>query len=735
MTSRNLYFKLTKEHLKNRLWAVALIALAFFFLFPVVATFLAGDLRETENYLAAVEEYGRHMEALVSFSFPFTVFLVMVSAVICGMSSFSYLNSRSKVDFYHSIPVRRELLYLVNYINGILILAVPYGVMLFAGTAIGVFHGAPSSIWSTALTGYGLTMVYGILLYSTVIVAVMLTGHLVVSFLGIAVFSFLIPIAVMIGQAYFATFFQTYVSWVHDPLAESLMRVSPVVEYIWQIGRYEELQPVQAVFAAAAALILTVLGGFLYKKRPSEAAGHAMAFSISRPIISAGITVLSALMLGMFFWSMRSSTSWAVFGVLCGGVISHCVIQVIYYFDFKKLFSARIHLAGCLLVSLAILGIFRYDWIGYDRYLPETQEIQSVAVNIRSLNGWVSYGSAAMDETGNYRWQDLDGDEYVFDQMKLTDLETALSLVQAGQACMEQNENSSYGHSYYGYYSEQDGVREYYISLEIAYTLKNGKQVYRGYDIPVMSNMENLEKLYAQPAFQNTIYPLLTLDPKEVAQIRIRDMGPEKILDELTKEQRADFLSVYQKELSQMTISQMQKEQPVALIRFMDGTEAQAVGWLDQQIAQAERENRGYYDRTGLADQNFYPIYPSFTETLTLMESYGVPAEMGNLADFATSIDVVYYDDEKSYPYRETAFQIQDPEEVRELTEAVSVTDYGYYNRMYQEEDGWSLTIHYKTAEGKSAELTGDVSRQNVPALLLEKLEEAEAAAAAAAAD
>ena len=44
MTSRNLYSKLMKEDLKNRLWAVALIGLVFFFAFPVVAAFQAGDL-------------------------------------------------------------------------------------------------------------------------------------------------------------------------------------------------------------------------------------------------------------------------------------------------------------------------------------------------------------------------------------------------------------------------------------------------------------------------------------------------------------------------------------------------------------------------------------------------------------------------------------------------------------------------------------------------------------------
>ena len=128
MTSKNLFFKLMKEDLKRRVWAVALLSLGFFFFYPVVAAFTAGNIKDYMDYAKGLAEYEKNLVRLLSFNSGMTVFLMMAAALICGLSSFSFLNSKSKVDFYHGIPVRREMLFVANFSNGILMLAVPYGI-------------------------------------------------------------------------------------------------------------------------------------------------------------------------------------------------------------------------------------------------------------------------------------------------------------------------------------------------------------------------------------------------------------------------------------------------------------------------------------------------------------------------------------------------------------------------------------------------------------------------------
>ncbi|MDD3252252.1 MAG: hypothetical protein PHV18_06820 [Lachnospiraceae bacterium] len=196
MTSRNLYFKLMREDLKSRLWAVTLISLGFFFTFPVAAAFQAGEIENASNQATALLDYTNLMARALSFDNALTAFLMMMLAMICGMSSFAYLNSRSKVDFYHSIPIRRELLYAVNFIDGILIAAVPYAISVFLAVAVGIAnHADGTRLWPMVLVACGLHLVYFILMYTVVIIAAMMTGNLGVGILGSMVFAFYIPLA------------------------------------------------------------------------------------------------------------------------------------------------------------------------------------------------------------------------------------------------------------------------------------------------------------------------------------------------------------------------------------------------------------------------------------------------------------------------------------------------------------------------------------------------------------
>ena len=130
MTSKSLYFKLLRENLKRRAWAIALAVLGFFFSLPIHLALtmenaiktdfwrynnyqpliLAQDMPEAERAARILEIKTQIVLESVSFGNGLVAFLIIVAALVIGVSSFSYLHNRCKVDFYHSIPVRRELL-------------------------------------------------------------------------------------------------------------------------------------------------------------------------------------------------------------------------------------------------------------------------------------------------------------------------------------------------------------------------------------------------------------------------------------------------------------------------------------------------------------------------------------------------------------------------------------------------------------------------------------------------
>ena len=62
----------------------------------------------------------------------FMIMILIVAAVVLAASGFSYLHSKKKTDFFHSLPISREMLYTVTCLDGILYLAVPYLVFLLA---------------------------------------------------------------------------------------------------------------------------------------------------------------------------------------------------------------------------------------------------------------------------------------------------------------------------------------------------------------------------------------------------------------------------------------------------------------------------------------------------------------------------------------------------------------------------------------------------------------------------
>ncbi len=702
MTSKSLFFKLMKEDLKRRIWAVALISLGFFFFYPVVAAFTAGEIKEYMEYAVGVARYEKNLVQWLSFNCGMTVFLMMAASLICGLSSFSYLNSKSKVDFFHGIPVRREKLFAANFLNGILILAVPYGICQILAVFVGISNGASGlRLWPVALAAYGLHITYYILMYSTVVVAAMMTGHLIISFLGAVVLVSYVPMAIGLIMGYFSGFFKTFVSQAFPGTLSHWMlqygiRFSPVSEYFYQLSRTagdESVSMAGAVLIAwAVAVILAGLACFLYRKRPSEAAGTAMAFPVTCPVIRILLTLASALGLGLFFYLLRDSMGWAVFGIVFGGGICHCVVEIIYNFDFRKLFSHKLQLGICLLASAAVLAVFRYDVFGYDRYLPKAGQVRDAAIHINSITDWVSYGHSEQFPNGYYGWVSTSDDEYVISQMRYGDVENLLSIASEGIVKLEEMKaNGRYGYSNWSSETSKDVDEGIWSQVLICYTLNSGRRVYRSYHMPMGGRIKPaFEKLYVDESFQKGTYPVMNLNKEDVAAVRYRRaMDQEVCLDHLSAGERDALLEAFQKEFGAMTIPQLEKEAPIGLIRFTKAIDEEAIRWMKNY----DTDGFDYRYRTRgdrLITTDFYPVYPSFTETIKILNSHGV--KTGGYLDSldVRSVEVCWEqwkerENGSSYATSNNFF-VEDPQQVKELRNILVSERLCYYNPFFKTE-------------------------------------------------
>lgn len=113
---------------------------------------------------------------------PLATVPIMVLAVYIAVQGFSYLHSRRKIDLYHSVPVSARRRFVVIYGNGLVIYLLPAVCAALLGVIMGAAQGA---LTARGLAEGGLaflmTFMYFLVVYTISVLAVMLTGNMVIT--------------------------------------------------------------------------------------------------------------------------------------------------------------------------------------------------------------------------------------------------------------------------------------------------------------------------------------------------------------------------------------------------------------------------------------------------------------------------------------------------------------------------------------------------------------------------
>lgn len=186
------------------------------------------------------------------------------------------------------------------------------------------------------------------------------------------------------------------------------------------------------------------------------------------------VTILMCLL----FWNMYyESLGWAAFGFVFALFISHGIIEILYNFDFRKLFANPVHLGISAVLALAVIGVFRYDLTGYDSYLPSEEKFQSASVFTYSLGDFQDYGLPVKAESreweteqSGYLWKYMDGSDYAAGNMEITDYGLVKDLAEAGIAAAEESKAIRFQNL-----EEPAGDDAYMARIEVGFKEKNGK--------------------------------------------------------------------------------------------------------------------------------------------------------------------------------------------------------------------------------------------------------------------
>ncbi len=673
MTSKNLYFDLVREDLKRRIWAVGLAFLVFFLCLPVVSAMVTTEaVQNYENwirngtvftgYTLETKLHERILDAahdILGFENFFLSCTIVVAAFVAAITGFQHLNSKKQVDFYHSVPVRREILFTVRYLTGIGIMLAMYLLNLILAVIVFAVNGAgPAETIGPALITLLANMAGFCLIYGLMTIVMMLTGNFFIAVLGgIVVFSY-IPVAALMCQTLMEIFFITTPGHHLSELFDNVVGYgSPFLAYIRMMSNgnnlnYSEyaaiLPSVLKMFAVS--VVMQAIATVLYRLRPSEAAGKAMAFSRTKAPIKFLLVTPCAAYAAVTFWLVYYRIGWAVFGFLMGLVISHCLIEIIYHFDFRKLFANLPHMGICAAFALAIIGFFYFDPIGYDRYVPKEGAFSSAAVTAPSLDDWHDYGIARVNADGAYEWNYLDENNYVENNMTVTDYGVIAELANAGAARAKEIKKWKLGGGPRYGSSEEEGPG-FWTYMNVAYRLRNGKTVYRSYRVNVTELRDTFDRLYAGGEYKAGVYPVYGLAAESVTGVYAAKAGK---ISEITTdaELTGELFTAYKEDLAALTLEQRANEVPVASLRFLTVSEQEYIGMMTRSRVTGYT---GSFRLDDMREVNFFPVYPSFEKTITLLADAGYDVDERLSADQIARIEVVnnypYSTEQKGYAY------------------------------------------------------------------------------------
>lgn len=640
MTSKNCFSKMIVRDLKERgVWLISSIIL-FLLIYPVqilmsldaIASYMKG---EEEFYSRITEQFS----SLISFGNGIMYVVIVIMAFLLAMSGFWYVYSGVKTDFYHSLPIKREKLFLERYVTGILIFIVPYFISLMLGYGAGIMKGAGTSgILSLCAKGFVTNVVLFLLLYNLAVLGVLLTGNLftgVLAYGAFLIYGILLESTISLTKY---TFFTTYIenSRLSQSFEGKFGKLSPLYVFDMILSNNKiSMKDVSVVFGISVLFLVICM--FVYKIRPTEAYHKSIAFKKLQPIIkvlvvlpvSACVGILSSEIVGQNF-------IWYVGGLLVTAVLLSFAMEFLYYLDIRECIRPKIS-TGLILGMLVIMAVaLKLDLIGFDTYLPKESRVKNMSIYINGLNSCYDYPEGAGEMYGTTSF---------LQNTRIKEFDAIYQLAKKAVAIQKEDKRTAN--------SEMTDSEELYFSVR--YEMKNGKEVYRGYCIPKdEENLKLIADIYDNWEFKRQVLPVEYVKEEKISSLDIADLQSSHT-SELSKETIKSLFKTCKNEWESATYEQLSNDKVLGFLRF----------YLDY-----DRENGDYYSGSRCVS---VPVYSSFQQTRKLLEQNGCKMMTFEDYDKVERIEISQYDDKTGD--LGAILNVTDENQIREILEALYITD------------------------------------------------------------
>ena len=397
-------------------------------------------------------------------------------AILCAMAVWNYLYNARSVGLMHTLPIRREGLFLTNLLSGLAMMLIPYAVAGGLSTILFACCGGFDA-WGTLVTILGV-IGESLAFFGIATFCAFLTGNIFVLPALYFLLNFLAPLGDWIVNLFARGFLFGFTSQ-YSGSVEFLCPVVYLCQNLYYHSEYARdsvtgynttLSAVTleggwliALYAAAGLLFLG-LSYLLYRRRQSERAGDVAAVRAFRPIFRFGAAALCALLGGRLLYallweSFQSGDGFAPVPM----AIFLMVAGLIGYYGASMLLSKSLRVfrgsavgALCLVVACAAFCAgMRFDLFGAERRIPEDSEIHQLELYAAGNTYYLSPEDNAQ---------------------LLAEAKTLQETLIAQKSLIESN-YETYRHGSTS--SDPDA----YTNIRYVYTLKNGATVERFYTV------------------------------------------------------------------------------------------------------------------------------------------------------------------------------------------------------------------------------------------------------------
>lgn len=702
------YVKVTS---KGQIWIPSFLALGFLMAFPVAELLMLGSWTGAEYSAVRV---GALYENLWRDGFVATGFIIICAAALLnGANSFWYLYSSRKVDFYHCLPIKKTQMFWHRSYVGILNYLIPYVITEFLAICIGAMRGHFNlKLMGMALQMLALHFILYLLVYFAVVLAICLTGNILMGVLALLVFFLYGPVFGTLVTYYRELFFCTnYLSTKNWGLVRFLKEyLSPFCLGRTLLEKYAgEAYLGTLVLVTAVTVVLGIFAFTAYVRRPAEKTCKPVIYDWVGVLARFLIVVPCGLGFGLIFCVLpgnRGRIVWWIFGMVLGTVLTHGVIEVLYQLDFRKFFSKKLQLvlAGALVAVCALC--YHQDMFGFDRFLPEKEKIQSLYMSFDYLGNRAQNIYIEKTEQGTY----LTSLEWDNEKMALNQAGTVGDKTyQVLESIVNQQKQRMVSRYQMADEVEYEGYLYRLYRLPVRYRLASGREIYRKYAI---SEEEIYELMYA-------LYTEGTLKEKQDSFLQIDDQYLESVSGSFYNGQ--DY-TLFQDEMDKNT-------ELLEALR-LDLQDADAEELLGMPCAvlnfsyRLPEEQELLKDMPGGQELGYWQaetaVYPSFERTVAILKETGYPMSMEEVE--LKSVEITYYSDYNDYSDGREASSVsyESREELDALKKAI--VPYGLNSSWMKNESGIDVT--FETEEGWG-ERYAYLLKDKVPDFVTETLKEA----------